>query len=323
VAATGGRAFWILDDITPLRQIDQRGTESAVYLFQPRPAIRTVLGSADPLTSEPPRDWSPQGENPPSGAVLDFFLPQQMTASLEIVNPEGMVVRRFSSEASSRVPGSAFKVKPGMNRLVWDLRYQAVTGIPEVRVFRGMRGRLAVPGKYQVHLIVAGRTYSVSLEVHPDPRIGAAPEKYVEQDQFLSRVEHDLSELYQAVLRLRSVREQIEAAKKRAADPAVEKAGADIIAKLTKLEDELIQTKAVDIHVIAEPARLDSHFNFLHYAANSWEPGITEGDRTVYADISPEWAAYKAQLDQILGDELSAFNKLYAARGLGAVIVPK
>jgi photosystem II stability/assembly factor-like uncharacterized protein len=319
VAATGGRAFWILDDITPLRQIDQRGTESGVYLFQPRPAIRTVLGSADPLTSDPPRDWSPLGENPPSGAVFDFSLPRQTAASLEIVNPEGMVVRRFSSDAS----GSPLKVKLGMNRFVWDLRYPEVTGIPGVRVFRGMRGRLAVPGKYQVHLVVEGRTYSVPLEVLPDPRIGAAPTKYTEQDQFLSRVEHDLNDLYQAVLRLRSVREQIEAAKKSAEDPAVEKAGTDIVAKLTKLENELIQTKAIGIHVIAAPARLDSHFNFLHYAANSWDPGITEGDRVAYADISREWAADKSQLDQILSGELSAFNKLYAARGLGAVIVPK
>jgi hypothetical protein len=119
------------------------------------------------------------------------------------------------------------------------------------------------------------------------------------------------------------VREQIEAAKKSAEDPAVEKAGTDIVAKLTKLENELIQTKAIGIHVIAAPARLDSHFNFLHYAANSWDPGITEGDRVAYADISREWAADKSQLDQILSGELSAFNKLYAARGLGAVIVPK
>jgi hypothetical protein len=149
------------------------------------------------------------------------------------------------------------------------------------------------------------------------------PQKYAEQDRFLSRVEHDISELYQGVLRLRSVREQLEAAKTRAGDPAVEQAGVDLITKLTTLEDALIQTKAVGIHVIAEPARLNSHFNFLHYAANSWDPGITEGDRAVYADISREWATYKAQLDQILGGELAEFNRLYAARGLGAVIVPK
>jgi photosystem II stability/assembly factor-like uncharacterized protein len=323
VAATGGRAFWILDDITPLRQIDQRATESAAYLFEPRPAIRTVLGSADPLTSDPPREWSPLGENPPSGAVLDFFLPRQMPASLEIVDAQGTVVHRFSSDASSQDPASVLKVKPGMNRFVWNLRYQSVTGIPGAGVFRHMTGRLAAPGKYQVHLIAAGRTYSVPLELLADPRIGATPQKYAEQDQFLSRVEHDVSELYQAVLRLRSVREQLEAAKKRAADPAVEQAGANLITKLTTLEEALIQTKAVGIHVIAEPARLDSHFNFLHYAANSWDPGITEGDRVAYADISREWIKYKSQLDQILGSELAAFNRLYATRGLGAVIVPK
>jgi photosystem II stability/assembly factor-like uncharacterized protein len=323
VAATAGRAFWILDDITPLRQSNQRITESAAFLFEPRPAIRTVLGSTDPLLIDPPREWSPQGENPPSGAVLDFFLPPQTPARLEIVNSAGTVVRRFSSDASSQHPDSAFKVKPGMNRFVWDLRYEAVTGIPGAGVFRGMRGRLAAPGTYQVHLIVAGRTYSVPLEVLADPRIGAVPQKYAEQDRFLSRVEHDISELYQGVLRLRSVREQLEAAKTRAGDPAVEQAGVDLITKLTTLEDALIQTKAVGIHVIAEPARLNSHFNFLHYAANSWDPGITEGDRAVYADISREWATYKAQLDQILGGELAEFNRLYAARGLGAVIVPK
>jgi photosystem II stability/assembly factor-like uncharacterized protein len=315
VAATGGRAFWILDDIAPLRQSRPGMTESAPFLFEPRPAIRTVLGSADPLSSDPPREWSPQGENPPFGAVLDFYLPLQTTASLEIVNAGGAVVRRFTSDL--------LKSKPGMNRFVWDLRYDAVTAIQGAGVFRAMRGRIAVPGTYQVHLIVAGRTYSAPLEVLADPRITAAPQKYIEQDQFLSSVERDTSELYRAVRRLRSVREQLEAARKHAADPAVEQAGTDLIAKLTKVEDALIQAKAVGIRVIAEPARLDSHFNFLHFAANSWDPGVTEGDRAVYADISREWAKYKAQLDEILGAELSAFNKLYAARGVGAVIVPK
>jgi photosystem II stability/assembly factor-like uncharacterized protein len=323
VAATGGRAFWILDDIAPLRRLDPPTIESTAYLFEPRPAIRTVLGSADPLTSDPPREWSPLGENPPSGAVLDFFLPRQIPASLEIVDAQGRMVRRFSSDASSQDPASALRVKPGMNRLVWNLRYQAVKGIPGAGVFRHMGGRLAAPGRYQVRLTVAGRTYAVPLEVLADPRVGAAPEKYAEQDQFLSGVEHDISELYQAVLRIRSVREQLQATQKRAADPAIEQAAADLIAKLTTLENALIQTKATGIHVIAEPARLDSHFNFLHFAANSWDPGITAGDRAVYADISKEWAKDKAQLEQILGRELSAFNRLYVARGLDTVIVPK
>jgi photosystem II stability/assembly factor-like uncharacterized protein len=195
VAATYGRAFWILDDVTPLRQIDPKVSRSDVFLFEPGRAIR-VRQNQNQDTPFPPE--MPAGDNPPAGAVIDYYLKSAPGGdiSLAIYDTSGRLVRQFSSkpappstEPPPNVPDywlARPKLLPkdaGMNRFVWDLRYTSPPALrhsyPISALYHNTpaepQGPLVLPGKYEVRLTVNGHTYRQSLAVEMDPRVRAAP----------------------------------------------------------------------------------------------------------------------------------------------------
>lgn len=135
IAATYGRSFWILDDLSPLRQIDQQSPPVKAVLFAPRPAIR-IRRDENQDTPLPPE--IPAGKNPPDGAILDYFLPAATTTDLqlEIYDAEGKLIRAYSSAPLAEVHEQPLQIAeywiahpeplakgPGMHRFVWNLRY--------------------------------------------------------------------------------------------------------------------------------------------------------------------------------------------------------
>jgi len=180
--ATHGRSFWIMDDITPLRQADARVAASAVWLYKPAAAIRT---SHEGFLGTPLPPEIAKAANPPEGAIIDYYLaaPQDQ-AALEILDSAGGLVRKYSSADHAPAPRRERAVADvwiaapprltthvGMNRFVWDLRY-AVTGA---------EGPQVLPGTYQVRLPIGGRVYSQPLEVALDPRSVATREDLKKQ----------------------------------------------------------------------------------------------------------------------------------------------
>ncbi len=193
VIATHGRSFWILDDLTPLREAHFAANKPVAYLYQPQTAIR-VRSDNSHDTPIPPEE--PAGQNPPAGAILDYYLAQPAKeVRLEIVDGSGKLVRRFSSndklfEADKTVPFTSgwftaptrLETAQGEHRFVWDLRYPDppalrknydVSAVWGVGVSGLPRGPLVVPGEYQVRLIVAGESYTQSVTVKLDPRLHA------------------------------------------------------------------------------------------------------------------------------------------------------
>ncbi|HEX5474173.1 MAG TPA: hypothetical protein VFX12_05870 [Vicinamibacterales bacterium] len=204
VVATYGRALWVLDDVTPLRQLEavRAGTGTA-FLFQPETAMR-VRWDNNKDTPLPPE--VPSGENPPDGAIIDYYLRSDVTgpATLSILDRSGHDVREYTNtapppdETMPNVPMYWFKgpdVLPttaGMHRFVWDLRYPTPPplnygsdGNPATSVSYGIIapaiegqsprqqpiGPLALPGTYHVRLTVGGRAYTRDLVVENDPRV--------------------------------------------------------------------------------------------------------------------------------------------------------
>ncbi len=191
IAATHGRSFWVLDDITPLQQLTQKVVDEGAYLFKPETAVR-IRRSINKDTPLPPE--IPQGRNPPAGAILDYYLKTAPSGpvTLDIFDNGGNLVRHFSSEAVAPKPDrppyfmNAWlpKFKPltaraGLNRFVWDLRYSsplsssyrysmAVANLHSARV---PQGPLVLPGTYKVVLKVDGDSYSQLLKVVMDPRV--------------------------------------------------------------------------------------------------------------------------------------------------------
>ncbi len=214
IAATHGRAFWVLNDVTPLRQISKDVLNSSVYLFKPETAIR-IRRSENTDTPLPPEE--PQGTNPSAGAIIDYYFDSASDGpvTLEILDESGNVVRSYSSEDArkpdtepqpiadywipkiEKLGGSA-----GQNRFVWDLRYMP----PPTNVFEyGMsvaniqsveepEGPLVLPGKYEVKLVVDGHTYSQPLDVVMDPRVKVSETALRSQLRLAIEVWNDLSE---------------------------------------------------------------------------------------------------------------------------------
>jgi len=231
IVATHGRSFWILDDITPLRQITH-ATATSDVLFKPAPAYR-VRRSTNPDTPIPPDE--PLGENPPDGAILDYYLarPTSGLLTIEVLDGKGAVVRRYSSadqpdqtEAQLReqvIPpywvrrSKAPSTEAGMHRWVWDLHYSTprathyvypISAVPHDTP-RVPQGPLALPGTYTVRLTVGGQSYDAPLTVKIDPRVKAPLGELQRQFEMQVRLASLLSNSTKAVVEARSIRDQI------------------------------------------------------------------------------------------------------------------
>ena len=198
VAATYGRSFWILDDVTPLRQAEARMAASGAHLFAPRTAVR-VRRDENQDTPLPPE--VPAGKNPPDGAILNYVLPANSSGDiqLEIYDQDEKLVRSFSSAAAPAqpeeapfvaeywiAPPQALSKAPGMHRFVWNLRYadpramhpQSPYNYPIAAIVGSTplapQGPLVLPGRYEVRLKAGGQVSRQPLEVKMDPRVPAA-----------------------------------------------------------------------------------------------------------------------------------------------------
>ncbi|HXH63234.1 MAG TPA: hypothetical protein VNG95_03565, partial [Gemmatimonadales bacterium] len=237
VVATHGRSFWILDDITPLRQLSAE-TAGQTMLFRPAPAVR-VRWNGNTDTPLPPDE--PAGENPPEGAILTYALAAPAdSVALEIRDRRGVLVRRYSSSdvppaIDSTVDIPFYWIRPaetlatgaGLHRFVWDLRFPdpAVLehGYPIAAVLRNTprepRGMWVLPGTYTVRLTVAGKSFDQPLTVTMDPRVHAPALVLARQFTLAKTLTAALSRDFDALRRVRGVRTQI-AALRTAAGPA-------------------------------------------------------------------------------------------------------
>jgi photosystem II stability/assembly factor-like uncharacterized protein len=176
VISTQGRAFWILDDLTPLQQMNDAAAAKGSLLFKPREAIRyryrTGFGgeeSAREVTESTP-------QYPPAGAMLDYWLASAGSTRLEILDPKGAVIRSFSSDSardSSYVAQGTARIpaRAGLNRFVWDMTYPGPWTPAAGRGGRGGAGPMAPPGTYSVRVSANGATTTQPLVLRADPRV--------------------------------------------------------------------------------------------------------------------------------------------------------
>ena len=191
VVATHGRSFWILDDISPLRQFADSIASEDMHLYQPATAYRIHSGEA-------PAHLFFNGKNPPNGAVIYFNLrkaPQDKDqdkdknndkdeVKIEILDAAGNVIRDYSSKKTDlpdeppdpddKKPEKQIKPEEGLNRFVWDLHYEEANHVPGYFLWDyndGAKGPLAVPGKYQVRLTANGKSSTASFDLKLDPRV--------------------------------------------------------------------------------------------------------------------------------------------------------
>lgn len=324
VVATQGRSFWVLDDLTVLHQMRPEAAREPLQLFQPRAAYRLPgggFGGAD--DSPPPRT---EGQNPPGGAAIYYRLKEapakDARLSMEILDPTGKVVRRYSNKAEK--PGEKIEPKAGLNRFVWNLRYPEAESFPGMILWGGLVGPRAVPGSYQARLKLGDQTQTVNFEVKPDPRTTATTADFDAQLRFLLAVRDKITEAHRAIKQIRDVREQLNAINKRLKDRAdakdvVEQAKA-IDKKMTTVEEALHQTKARSTQdVLNFPIRLNNKLVSLAGTVGMGDNRPTDSAVQLKDDLAAQADAELAKFRQIMGKDLPAFNELLARKKVPGV----
>jgi photosystem II stability/assembly factor-like uncharacterized protein len=238
VVGTHGRSFWVLDDIAPLRQVDAITADSELVLLAPRAAVR--LHPAPFQGSPEPKD-EPMAENPPSGAILDYFVKSGVPAplALEILDAKGELVRRYASDDEPAQPADLQRIQitpdwvpvpeppstvAGMHRFVWDLHYALPKELAgPTRGFRGGSGPWAPPGRYTVRLTRGGKVVTQPLVVAKDPRLPSSIEDadLVRQYELARDVEAERVRVAVALRQADTLRKQIGAARDKAKGAAV------------------------------------------------------------------------------------------------------
>jgi len=229
VVGTHGRGFWILDDVTPLRQAGEAAAAPDAYLYHPAGAVRVRWNQN---TDTPLPIDEPVGKNPPDGAMLDYYLPRPAAGPvvLEILDRSETVVRRFSSadavpprDSGLNIPDWWMRPAPtvgtaaGMHRFLWDLHYPPPAALrheyPIAAVYRDTprepRGPWVLPGRYTVRLTADGRTFTRALSVAMDPRLAASPRALQRQLALALRLVDALRRDSTALAALRGVRADI------------------------------------------------------------------------------------------------------------------
>jgi len=229
IVGTHGRSIWILDDITPLRQLAAVARAPVAHLFQPARAwrVRWNLNTDTPL---PPDE--PAGRNPPDGATIDYYLAAASgPVTLEVRDARGGLVRRVSSvdtvpkDSGLNIPDywirppQVLSTAAGTHRLVWDLHYAPPPALspsyPISAIYRDTwrepRGPTALPGSYTVRLTVAGRTLTQPLRIRMDPRVRVPPAALMQQFAYASRLAGAMRRDYAALRAVRGLRAQIRA----------------------------------------------------------------------------------------------------------------
>jgi hypothetical protein len=327
VAATHGRSFWILDDVTPLQQLADSVARAARFLFTPRDPYRMGGGGGFGGGGAP----SGVGANPPGGAVVFFYLKDKPDSTadvrLEFLDSRDSVIRRFSTKPKDS--GDSLKVRAGMNRFVWNLRY------PEASRFTGMifwaggtQGPVAVPGTYKVRLTAGDWSQTRSFALKQDPRVTTTAADYQRQFDLLVRIRDRVTAANDAVKRIRDVKEALDGAATRArAMPGevgrrIALQADSIKGRLAAIEAEIYQVKNRSSQdPLNYPIRLNNKIAALAGVVASADAAPTDQSVQVFEQLS---AALQVQLDKlqaVLDADIPAFNKLVKDSDVPAVIL--
>ena len=356
VLATHGRSFWVLDDLGPVRAVFD---SAETVLAKPRPVVKYGVNSGfghkavagknysmpgalmvtytqveDKRTGDKITQYLDAARNPPSGAIIDYFLASKPDdhISLTFLDSSGAEIRSFSSrnpeeEATTEEEKQAAKKKKepripkeeGLNRWVWNLRYPDATKIDDddtanELVESGIAGPQVPPGTYRVRLTVGDKTYEQDFEVRKDPRVDASDADLQTQFELLRQVHQRLSDTHQAVNQLRAIRRRAEDWASRAKDKpdleSVHKAATALIERLKPIEGELIQAEAkARSDTLNFPIRLNGKLASLTSMIASGDGAPTASAQGVFEDLSKRVQTQLDQLGEVLATEVAYLNQ--------------
>ena len=343
IVATHGRGFWVLDDITALRQTTDKVAQSDAYLFRPAEAVRMHPGADH--GSPMPRDEA-LAENPPVGAMIDYYLksPAPGPLVIEILDAKGQAVRRYSSEdkppsakpetldfpafwrPASQPPSTA----AGMHRWIWDLHYTPVengTRYGEDEFDFAPRGVIALPGTYTVRMTVNGASYSQPLTVKMDPRMKTPVADLQKQFEAATEVSRRLSQISEAqrdvqqlLTQARQLRSQLHnnEALASALDALIQKAD-DIGGTPRNRFAPADRTKPPKEQ--PDLASLSAKFAQIFAAVNNGDAAPTAEALKAFSAAQPDLTSVTAKWTAIKATDLPAINTQLKQSGLAPIVI--
>jgi len=257
--------------------------------------------------------------------------------TLEILDSSGKVIRKYPKKeepadeeedffnrdrSASTLPADA-----GLNRFVWDLRYEGATKVPKAPLWGGSTdGPVALPGAYQVRLTVLGKSYTAPLEIKADPRLKASQEDLAKQFDLLLKIREKVTETDDAIIQIRGLREQIGSIDTRLKDDprgkVIADAGKTLDKKMTEVEEALIQTKAKSGQdVLNFPVRLNNHLVALSGVVGSADSAPTKQSYEVFDTLSKAVDEQLTKWKAILSTDVAAYNNLVKQQEVPALMV--
>ncbi len=356
IAATHGRSFWVLDDLSPLRQIGH--AQAGPALVAPRLSRRFTLTWGVGLDCGDGVNYSPSfgingssynvvgadgrttrrhldvGENPPNGVVLSYWLDTEPETplSLVITDRDGREVRRFSS-AAEEAPDLRLPAAPGLNRFVWDMRCKAPEPFDESLVRRKYQplaksdpaaGPSVPPGSYRAALEADGAVMKVAVEIAKDPRLETDQSAFDRQFALASRLNESRSDLRRSVNGLRRLRREMEALARRLPEEAgsLPDRIAAIGAKLGAIEETLVDVRReTPRDVLRNPARLDDTLGQLAWTVAMSDTAPASQVIAVAEEVMQEVASRTAAYAAVLAEDVAGLNAAAKAADLPAIAV--
>jgi photosystem II stability/assembly factor-like uncharacterized protein len=334
VAATHGRGFWILDDLTPLHQLTQEVARSAHHLFQPRDALRLTASSDNSHRMQ----FAP---NPPTGVVLRYYFREQPSeeVTLDILTEDGAVIRSFTGAEGEEEPDpsaaffgggqtSNIPTDAGMNQFAFNMRYDGFARFPGMIMWGARRsGPMAVPGTYQARLTVGDWSQTRTFQYRKDPRSVASQADLEEQFAFLMRIRDRVSEANDAVKEIRDIKSQLDGVVKRVTGHAeadtITEAARGLTTRLGSIEAEIYQVKnRSNQDPLNFPIKLNNKLAALATYVDGSDAHPTQQSYAVFDQLS---SALQVQLDRlrtILETDVPAFNDFVREKNVPAVLLP-
>ncbi|MGO9402706.1 MAG: VPS10 domain-containing protein [Terriglobales bacterium] len=346
VVGTHGRSFWILDNITPLRQLSEQSTKGAFYFFKPQLTYRVRRNNTTD-TPLPPEE--PAGQNPPDGAMIDYWLKDAAPAPvmIEITDESGNLVRRFFSidkpepvnEKDFNVP--MYWVRPpqtlsaaaGMHRFIWDLTYPApevlTRDYPISAIYRDTPlyplGATVLPGKYTVSFSNSGGKIVVKqpLEIRMDPRVKTTAEDLHRQFELDRKIADALHKDYEALQQVRGLRAQLKVLaehgpSKNAKLAAIAKTAAELEAKAAPIEGEEgdYATRYLSTPEGRSLARLNGGLNALVSALDSADAAPTTQQSAMFGELTKALEEQLSAWALLKSKDISELNEKLKKAGL-------
>ncbi|MDX1405643.1 MAG: hypothetical protein R3192_13940 [Woeseiaceae bacterium] len=318
VVSTEGRAFWILDDISVLRQLDGDTSGAAFYLYKPQSTERVAVRSFGRPGG--------LGENPPTGSFIHYSFadaPEADTVSLDILSADGEVLKKIT-------PGSeedSMPVKAGLNRFVWDWRVGKFPDSQGLDTWRGPLGYRVQPGRYTVRLNVGDDSTQQAFEVLGDPRVEVSPADARQKQQLLEAILADADTLAASVDALQTVRTRANQLLRTL--PPQDRAQVEALhdALVTRIDDWLNDTIEEDdehfVNVQHSSTRMDFSLLEVMFMVDVMDPPLTQGMLARVNDVRNRWSALQNNYAQILERELSAMNAVITGMSIPAISISK